>query len=67
MDKIYIDANYLIKMFDRLIEDKIARAKAEGDCGNDLQERYYTGKAHAYTIAKDAIEMFIDEGKHCIR
>lgn len=67
MDKVYVDANYLMMTFDKLIENKLAIAKAAGDQGHYLRESYYTGKAHAYTIAKDAIEMCIDDGKHCIR
>ena len=66
MNKIYISAEFLIAYFDRRIEEKLNLAEQSKRSGKEEEYQYYRGKAHAYTVARDVIDMCEEHMDHCI-
>lgn len=66
MNSIYISAEFLIAYFDRRIEEKSNLAERAKRSGKEEEYQYYRGKAHAYTIARDTIELCEEHMDHCI-
>lgn len=66
MNKIYISAEFLIAYFDRRIEEKWNLAERAKQFGKEEEYQYYRGKAHAYTVARDFIEMCEEHMDYCI-
>lgn len=66
MSSIYISAEFLIAYFDRRIEEKLNLAEQAKRSGKEEEYQYYRGKAHAYTVARDVIEMCEEHMDYCI-
>ncbi len=66
MNKIYISAEFLIAYFDRRIEEKLNLSEQSKRSGKEEEYQYYRGKAHAYTVARDVIEMCEEHMDYCI-
>lgn len=66
MNNIYISAEFLIAYFDRRIEEKLNLAEQAKQFSKEEEYQYYRGKAHAYTVARDVIEMCEEHMDYCI-
>lgn len=66
MNNIYISAEFLIAYFDRRIEEKLNLSEQAKRSGKEEEYQYYRGKAHAYTVARDVIEMCEEHMDYCI-
>ena len=67
MNKIFVSVEFLIAYFDRRIEEKLNLAEQSKRSGKEEEYQYYRGKAHAYTVARDVIDMCEEHMDHCIK
>ena len=66
MSKTYNREEFLIADFYRRKEEKMNLADQAKRSGKEEEYQYYRGKAHAYTVARDVIEMCEEHMDYCI-